>query len=142
MIRGVWTNLAEDYASAREHLAGLLLQRRVGADVAGAADSVGNAVVDLGAEDISVESDDELMAEEQFSLFFVSRCCQCTYFFVVRKVGRKGTSLPEQIKHLSDDLRRWYAANPTAYRIQSMLSLDRLRASAGIPKPKGKAPAS
>ena len=51
VIRGVWTNLAEDYVSAREHLAGLLLQRRVGADVAGAADSVGNAVVDLGAED-------------------------------------------------------------------------------------------
>ena len=37
--------------------------------MAGAADSVGDAVVDLGAEDISVESDDELMAEEQFSLF-------------------------------------------------------------------------
>ena len=68
----MWTNLAEDYTSAREILAGLLLQRKVGADVAGAADSVGNAVVDLGAEDISVESDDELMAEDQFS-FFLSR---------------------------------------------------------------------
>ena len=68
----MWTNLAEDYTSAREILAGLLLQRTVGADVAGTADSVGNAVVDLGAEDISVESDDELMAEDQFS-FFLSR---------------------------------------------------------------------
>ena len=110
--------------------------------MAGTADSVGNAVVDLGAEDISVESDDELMAEEQFSLFFVSRCCQCTYFFVARNVGRKGASLPEQIKHVSDALRRWYAANPAAYRIHSMLSLNRLRASAGIPKPRGKARAS
>ena len=61
-------DLAEDYASARENLAALLLQRKVGAEMAGAADSVGNAVVDLGAEDISVESDDlndELTAEEQ-----------------------------------------------------------------------------
>ena len=65
-------DLAEDHASARENLACLLLQRKVGADVAGAADSVGNAVVDLGVEDISVEShdlNDELMAEEQFSFF-------------------------------------------------------------------------
>ena len=138
-------DLAEDHASARETLAGLLLQRKVGADVAGAADSVGNEVVDLDVEDISVEThnlNDELMAEEQFFLFFCLACCQCTYFFVARNVGRKGISLPEQIKHLSDDLRRWYAANPSAYRIQSMLSLDRLQASAGIPKPKGKAPAS
>ena len=31
---------------------------------------------------------------------------------------RKGTSLPEQIQHVSDDLRRWYAANPAVHRTQ------------------------
>ena len=61
-------NLAEDHASARENLATLFPQRKVGADVAGASDSVGNAFVDPGAEDICWENDDlndELMAEEQ-----------------------------------------------------------------------------
>ena len=48
-------DLAEDYASARENLAVSLFRRKVGADMAGAADSVGNAIVDLGAEDISVK---------------------------------------------------------------------------------------
>ena len=39
---------------------------------------------------------------------------------------------------MSDDLRRWYAANPAVHRTQDMLSLDRLRVSAGIHKLKAK----
>ena len=34
------------------------------------------------------------------------------HFFGVMNFGRKGTSLQEQIQLVSDDLRRWYAANP------------------------------
>ena len=64
------------------------------------------------------------------------------HFFGVMNFGRKRTSLPEQIQLVSDDLRRWYAANPAVHRTQGMLSLDRLRVSAGIPELKGKAPAT
>ena len=61
-------DLAEDHASARDNLAVLLFRRKVGADMAGAADSVGDAFVVLGAEDISVGNDnlnDELTSVEQ-----------------------------------------------------------------------------
>ena len=61
-------DLAEEYASARENLAVLLFRSKVDADMAGAADSVGNAIVDFGAEDISVGNDnlnDELTSVEQ-----------------------------------------------------------------------------
>ena len=65
---GVDGDLAEDHAAARENLSVLLFQRKVGADMSGAADSVGNAFVDLGADDISVgdgDLNDELTSLEQ-----------------------------------------------------------------------------
>ena len=40
------------------------------------------------------------------------------HFFGVTNFGRKGTSLPEQIQLVSDNLRRWYAANPAVHRTQ------------------------
>ena len=61
-------NLAEDCVSARENLAALFSQRKVGADVAGAADSVGNAFCGPGSEGYLCENDDlndALMAVEQ-----------------------------------------------------------------------------
>ena len=61
-------DLAEDHAAARENLTVLLFQRKVGADMSGAVDSVGNAFVDLGAKDISVgngDLNDELTSMEQ-----------------------------------------------------------------------------
>ena len=63
------------------------------------------------------------------------------HFVGVTNFGRKGTSVPKQISHVSDDVRRWYAANPAVHRTQGMLSLDRLRVSAGISR-LNKAPAS
>ena len=51
---------------------------------------------------------------------------------------QQSTSLPEQIQLVSDDLRRWHAANPAVHRTQNM----RLRVRAGIFKLKRKAPAS
>ena len=61
-------DLAEDHAAARENLTVLLFQRKVGADMSGAVDSVGNAFVDLGAKDISVgngDLNDELTSVQQ-----------------------------------------------------------------------------